>query len=295
MARLTIADFKRQFREVVGRGDQLVVVYSGIWTFGHRFGMPAQQVAVSLVEAMLEEMGSDQTLAIPAYTYDFTRTRRYSPAKSIPETGVIPITVHRHFAHLRSKSALNSFLCIGPQAEKLVGIGGATLWGEGSIKAYFEAARARMVVLGLPWKDACGYLHRIEESCGVPYRYHKTFDGIWESSGTTSAWSETMFVRPLQVLPIFQWQLVDDLLRRRGRIRAGGGEIFIESADAAELVEAGREILADDKLALIVNRAEIQHWIDIGKRDELSALRASEPRALAYFDQFANENPLLLT
>ena len=257
MARLTIADFKRQFREVVGRDDQFVVVYSGIWTFGHRFGVPAQQVAHSLVEAMLEEMGSDQTLAFPAYTYDFTRTRHYSPANSMPETGVVPITVHQHFAHTRSKSALNSFLCIGPQAEKLAGVVGATLWGEGSIKAYFEAARARMVVLGLPWKDACGYLHRIEEACNVPYRYHKTFDGTWEAGGTTLAWSETMFVRPLQVMPIFQWQLVDNLLRRRGRIRSGGGEIFIESADAAELVEAGREILADDKLALIVNRPEI--------------------------------------
>ncbi len=295
MSRLTIADFKRQFREVVGRGDRHVVVYSGIWTFGHRFGMAAQRVAYSLIEAMLEEMGSDQTLAFPAYTYDFARTRRYSPATSPPETGVIPNTVHQHFAHLRSKSALNSFLCIGPDAEKLVGLQGATLWGEGSIKAYFEASRARMVVLGLPWKDACGYLHRIEEVCGVPYRYHKTFDGTWVVGETTSTWSETMFVRPLEVLPIFQWQLVDDLLRRRGRVRSGAGEIFIESADAAELVEAGREILADDKLALIVNRAEIQNWIDFGKRGEIAALRASEPRALSYFDQLANENPLLLT
>jgi hypothetical protein len=255
--------------------------------------MAAQQVARSLVEAMLEEMDSNQTLAFPAYTYDFTRTRRYSPARSVPETGVIPTTAHQHFVHLRSKSALNSFLCIGPQAERLAGIRGATLWGEDSLKAHFEAARARMVVLGLPWKDACGYLHRIEEACGVPYRYHKTFHGTWEDHGIASAWSETMFVRPLHVLPIFQWRLVDDLLRRRGRIRAGGGEIFIESADAGELAEAGREILADDKLALIVNRAEIQHWIDFGKHGEIAALRASEPCALDYFNQLSNENPLL--
>jgi aminoglycoside N3'-acetyltransferase len=164
MSRLTIADFKRQFREVIDPRDSIVVVYSGIWTFGHRLGLPIAQIPVALIEAMLEEIGSDQTLLLPAYTYAYAGTRRYSPAGSAPETGVLPMALLKHFAHKRSRSALNSFLAIGRRAEELARIRGATLWGDGSLKAFFEGEHARMVVLGLPWKDACGFLHRIEFS-----------------------------------------------------------------------------------------------------------------------------------
>lgn len=295
MTRLTVEDFKRQFRDVVAPTDRIVVVYSGIWTFGHRFDVPVSRIASVLVEAMLEELSGDQTLAIPAYTYNYTRTRRFSPATSKPETGILPVTVHREFAHVRSRSALNSFLCIGPQAGRFETVKGQTLWGEGSLKALFQAEHARMVVLGLPWKDACGFLHRIEEVCDVPYRYHKTFHGTWDDAGKASAWSETMFVRPLNLLPVFQWSLVDQLLRSRGGIRASKGEIFTESADAGDLVKTGQDILSDDKLALIVNRSDITQWIDTGKRAEIDELRAKEPRALDYFDDPSHENRLLLS
>jgi hypothetical protein len=190
----------------------------------------------------------------------------------------------KHFAHKRSRSALNSFLAIGRRAEELARIRGATLWGDGSLKAFFEGEHARMVVLGLPWKDACGFLHRIEEASHVPYRYHKTFYGSWEEGGRVTAWSETMFVRPMSLLPVFQWTLVDELLRRRGGIRGGGGEIHLESADAADLVATGLEILADDKLALLTNGEDIRGWIKHGKAAEIAALRLKEPRALEYFD-----------
>ena len=284
MSRPTITEFKRRFRDVIDPRDSIVVVYSGIWTFGHRLGLPIAQIPVALIEAMLEEVGSDKTLLLPAYTYAYAGTRQYSPSESAPETGILPVTLLKHFDHTRTLSALNSFVAVGPRAKELASIGGATLWGEGSLKAFFEDQHARIVVLGLPWKDACGFLHRIEEASHVPYRYHKTFHGSWEESGGVKAWSETMFVRPLSLLPVFQWRLVDDLLRSRGGIRGGGGEIHLESADAADLVAAGLEILADDKLALLTNGDDIRDWIKHGKAVEIAELRQKEPRSLDYFD-----------
>lgn len=284
MAQLTIREFRRQFASVIDRRDEIVVVYSGIWTFGHRFGISPKQLPELLIEAMLEALGSGRTLLLPAYTYAYTGTRRFSPANSQPETGVLPVALLRDIRHVRTRSALNSFLALGPRAVELAEKVGESLWGEGSLKCLFERSHARMIVLGLPWKDACGYLHRIEEVCAVPYRYYKTFHGIWDEAGATKPWVETMYVRPLTLLPVFRWHMVDDLLRARGQIAVGGGEIHIESADAAEIVAAGAEILDDDKLALLVNRAEIAHWIETGKAAEIEQLRRAEPRALDYFD-----------
>ena len=287
MPRLTLPDFRRQFGEVVGKKDRIVVVYSGIWTFGHRFGLPISDIPRLLVEAMLEELGAEQTLLLPSYTYGYTRTRRYSPEASAPETGVLPAAMLKHFQYVRSHSALNSFLAIGPQAKELAEIKSATLWGEGSLKAHFQSQHARMVVLGLPWKDACGFLHRIEEVCDVPYRYHKTFHGTWSDSAGEKPWSETMFVRPLTLLPVFRWQMVDELLRSRGGVRNSTGEIFLESADADDLVQAGIEILAEDKLALLTNQDEVRSWIANEKSNEIAELRRNEPQALDYLNSRA--------
>jgi aminoglycoside N3'-acetyltransferase len=179
-------------------------------------------------------------------------------------------------------------LATGPQANQLAAIKGETIWGEGSLKAHFDHSHARMVVLGVPWKDACGYLHRIEEVCRVPYRYFKTFPGIWEGETGDESWVETIFVRARELLPCYRWDMPDALLRSRDRIRTNDGEIPIESADAADLVSAGREILSDDPYRMVVNADEVRHWVEHDKTNEIAELRRVDPAATAYLDAHAS-------
>jgi aminoglycoside 3-N-acetyltransferase len=284
MARISPQDFCRWFGEVVHPADEIVVVYSGIWTFGHQFGLPIDDVPRMLIERMLEAVGPRRTLVLPAYTYAYTASRSYSPKESRPETGVIPRTCLQAFPCMRTRSALNSFLCIGPQAEALAAVRGPTLWGEGSLKWHFENVRARMVTLGLPWKESLGFLHRIEEAGRVPYRYYKTFNGRWREGDSVRPWTETMYVRSARVMPVFDWSKVDQRLRGRGRIMRSAGSIFIESGDAAEIVATGLEIISDDPYALLVNADEVRRWVRCGKQDEIAALRDEEPSALEYHD-----------
>ena len=211
MARLTLADFRRQFESVLDPADRIVVVYSGIWTFGHRFGLDLNTLPAALIETMLEAVGPNRTLLLPAYSYGYSSTRRFSPTKTPPETGVLPDTVFKKFHWIRTRSAFNSFFAIGPQAAELAAHRGETIWGEGSLKAYFERAHARMVVLGMPWKDACGFLHRIEETCLVPWRYFKTFPGVWEVDGSEIPWVESIYVHSRTIMPECRWDLPDKL------------------------------------------------------------------------------------
>lgn len=284
MSRLTLADFKHQFLSVVPLKDELIVVYSGIWTFGHRLGLPPHTIPRAILEAMIECLSPEQTLLLPAYTYDYTRTREFSPRDSVPETGVLPVEMLRSIPCVRTQSALNSFLAVGKRAQGLRMTIGPTLWGDGSLKSVFERDHARMVVLGRPWKDACGFLHRIEEACDVPYRYHKTFNGRWIEDGAETPWSETMFVRSISCVPVFRWSKVDKSLDARGKILHGDGDIQIESADAFDIVETGRDILKDDPFALLENSEQVRRWVKWDKANEIKGLRAVEPQALAYYD-----------
>jgi len=284
MARLTLPGFRSQFESVLDPADEIVVVYSGIWTFGHRFGLDPKVLPAALIETMLEAAGERRTLLFPAYTYAYSQTRHYSPKKTPPETGVLPATLFSRFHWTRTRSAFNSFFAAGPQAQRLAAISGPTIWGEGSLKAHFEHAGARMVVLGVPWKDACGFLHRIEEAGLVPWRYFKTFVGVWESDTGEQPWTESIYVRSCYVMPAFHWELPDQRVRAKGGIRTGSGEIHLESADAADLVDAGREILAEDPYQLIANADEVRHWVRHGKAREIEEMRASDPRTTAYLD-----------
>ena len=291
MAKLTLADFRRQFESVLDPSDRVVVVYSGIWTFGHRFGMDLKTLPLALVETMLEAVGPDRTLLLPAYTYAYSRTRRFSPGKTPPETGVLPQTVFARLQWVRTRSAFNSFFAIGPQAAELAAIRGETIWGEGGLKAHLDHADARMVVLGVPWKDACGFLHRIEEVCRVPWRYFKTFPGIWEGEHGDEPWTESIYVHSRTLMPECRWELPDAQLRKRGGVRTGSGEILIESASAADLIVAGREILADDPYRLVVNAADVRRWVEHDKQCEIDDMRRADPREAAYLDALAGASP----
>src|SRR4029078_9573350 len=92
------------------------------------------------------------------------------------------------------------------------------------------------------------------------YRYHKTFHGQWVERGEASPWSETIYVRSLDLLPVCAGEGVDHLRRWRDRVRKASGSLFIESADAADFVAAGLEIIADDPYALMVKIDEGRAW-----------------------------------
>lgn len=286
MARLTLTDFRRQFESVLGPGDHIVVVYSGIWTFGHRFGIDLKTLPAALIETMLDAVGPNRTLLLPAYTYGYSGVRRFSPTKTPPETGVLPDTVFKKFHWVRTRSAFNSFFAIGPQAVELAAIRGETIWGKGSLKAHLDRAHARMVILGVPWKDACGFLHRIEECCMVPWRYFKTFPGIWEDERGETPWIESIYVHSRTLMPECKWDMPDQLLRARGGIRTSPGEILIESADAAALIDSGRDLLSDDPYRLVINVDEVRRWVEYEKAREIDEMRRADPRAASYLDGF---------
>ena len=283
---MTSNDFKAALRKVILPSDQVVVVYSGIWTFGHLFDTDARTLPILLLDALLEVCGCERSLVFPTYTNSFARTRRYDPVISTPETGVLPTTFLRHYGGVRSLSAMNSFAAIGPKADTLARMKGETLWGKGSVKEYLEKINARIVMLGRPLSLACGYVHRMEEVALVPYRYHKTFHGLRIEGGNELPWAETMYVRPLGCPLVVRWERVADRMWAKGLMLSGSRQFILESALAKDITNTGLELFADNPYAVLVNEDEVRGWVQNGKQLELEELRRSEPEALSYHRTF---------
>lgn len=286
MNRITKEDFQNALAEVILPSDRIIVVYSGIWTFGHRFRVDRDNLPRLLLDVMLKFCGPKRTLALPTYTNYFARDRRYNPVNSKPETGILPETFLRQYQAARSLSAMNSFAAIGPKADKIAGMKGETLWGKGSVKEYLENVNARIVVIGLPWEIACGFFHRMEEVAKVPYRYFKTFHGIRVEDGQESFWSETMYVRPENCPTLFCWNRVSDQMRAKEQILSGTKGFVLESALAQDITNTGLEMLVDDPYVIVDNVEEVREWVQYGKQAELEELREKEPAALTYHDKF---------
>lgn len=261
MRRLDVGAFRDSLDRVVSADDRIIVVYSGIWTFGAMFATEPSHLPRMLLDAILDRW-SDRTVVFPTYTYAYAQTRRYDPVRTAPETGVLATEFLFGYPSERSPSALNSYAVMGPEATRLGEMIGSTLWGEGSVMAYLEAVNARICCLGLPWERACAFFHRMEEANAVPYRYYKAFPGIWVDGEVERPWNETMYVRRLDVPMSFRWSVVSEALRVQGHIRSGSSEFILESALAREITRVGSGLLREDPYALLANGAEVRDWVD---------------------------------
>ena len=249
--------------------DKLILLSSGIWTFGSRMQVPTAGLPKVLLESILIQLLPHQTLLLPAFTYSFCSNRIYDPAASLPETGVLPISALLELGGIRTKSAINSYIAIGPMAEELKEKTGLSIWGEGSIAELIQINNAKVLSLGLPISLSTGFLHRIEELAGVPYRFYKDFAGKWIESGTERSWSERMYVRSMNAPADLDWNVLTNLLEKNGVINNVEGPLTLQVSKAQDLVENGLSLLANDPLALVRNRDEVEYWIRDVKTSEV--------------------------
>ncbi len=277
-SRLTEKSVRDTLTDVITSDDEVVVIFSGIWMFGSRLGVPTSDVPKLLVDVICDFLGSHRTLLFPTYTYAYTKTRIFDRLTSPPETGVLPAHALTRSEFERTRSPLNSYAVVGPRSGEACSIEDETLWGDASVMGWFDAVNARICVLGEPWHVACTHFHRAEEALRVPYRYFKRFPGALHEDGS---WvrdvSPVMFVRPLNATLVRNYTGVAPIMRSNGHVRRGRSDEFpLESALARDIVSACTELLRADPLGYLSNKDEIGRWIRDEKSREMEALPDDE-------------------
>lgn len=290
MQRLTISEFKEAFRSVVLDGDEVVVLYSGLWSFGHRFGIRPAELVERLIEAVLEVMGPDRTLLMPTYSHGFASDRIYDISRTQPFTGAVADRFRLWPGSKRTRQPMNSYAVFGPRKDVVLKRPCTTSWGSDSVMGWFDEVNARHVILGVPWHLSCSYCHRAEEAVGVPYRYHKRFNGILQDNGETlGECHEVLYVRPFHVDPQLSYERIRSSLGELGLvIESGHSEFQLESSLSSDILRIATELLTEDRLAFVGNRAAVQQWVLDGRSREISEL---QPEQAPPFDQ----RPIVMT
>jgi aminoglycoside 3-N-acetyltransferase len=239
-------DIARTLRALgVGPADTLWV-HAGLQTALHVAGRTAAE-KVDTVLAGLEATVRDGVLAVPAFTYSFTRGEPYDIAASPSTVGVLGERFRLRPGVRRTADPIFSAAIRGalPAAwEHLFEPRDTDCFGERSVFAYLRRADAWLLFIGVGF-GYCTFAYHVEQRLRVPYRYFKDFRGEIRAGAEIVPTTARYFVRDLDA-DVENWfdPLAGALLAtgaaRRGRL-ARGPALLLTRARAVE-AEAVRRV-----------------------------------------------------
>lgn len=271
MSRLTSQHFREALESVLLEDDEVFAVFSGIYTFAHRFGLRVQETADQLIQTMLEVAGESRTLVLPTFSFSLPHTGRFDVIRTPSDIGLIPNRALLHPKLRRSSKPMNSYVAAGPRAHELLSLKCTTSWGPDGVMAWLHDVNARTCILGVPWCEACSLYHLAEEMERVPYRYFKRFAGdLYRDGRPEGVCEEIMFSRSLVVPPVWAHDRIDRELERAGVITHSTEPSFmLSSAATKEIVAITRGMIQADPYVYVANDKEVRAWSETGLQGEI--------------------------
>jgi aminoglycoside 3-N-acetyltransferase len=115
------------------------------------------------------------TILVPTFTYSFCKTGKFNKIKSPSELGIFTEYFRKQKNHLRSDHPIFSFSIKGKFKNIISNKNSLSGTGKGSVFEKLFYLDAKILFFGISLIKSCTFLHFIEQSVGVPYRYSKYF------------------------------------------------------------------------------------------------------------------------
>ncbi len=146
-------------------GDVLMI-HSSLRSLGYVTGG-----AATVVDALLDVLGSTGTLVGPSFNYETAQAPSFvfDPINTPSDMGAIADEIRRRAGSARSRHLTHSVSAIGPQAQRIVNAGGPTAWAADSPLGMVFHLDGRFLLLGVTYQSftAC---HVLEVAFRLRYR-----------------------------------------------------------------------------------------------------------------------------
>jgi len=173
------------------RAGDTVFVQLSLSSFGQIAGVSAaDEVSRRLLSALLDLIGTNGTLLVPAFTVSFDRREEFDQANSPAVAGPWSDTVEfsemalRHPGAVRSNDPLYSVVGIGPGAPELLSNLPNSSIGHDSLMDRLARSSAKLCLAGISLEQAA-LLDFAEDGASVPWRFKKLFTGMTRHNGTS--------------------------------------------------------------------------------------------------------------
>lgn len=138
------------------------------------------------------------TLALQSFNWDFAKGIDYNVQTSKSQTGVLSNIALKRKDFIRTKHPIYSFAVTGKYAKTLAGLDNKGAFDSKSPFAFFHSKNAVMLIFNKPLQHSFTFVHYVEQSQNVPYRYNKSFKANYTDANKTQTKQYDMFVRDLQ-------------------------------------------------------------------------------------------------
>ncbi len=247
MAHYTRKELAQAIHDVGCREGDVVFSHSNIGFFGvPEGGMTAENVFSVVYGAFLDVIGPSGTLVVPTFTYSFCKGQDFDPDNTPSTCGAFTEMLRRLPGALRSEDPLFSVAALGRQAREMTRDAPLDCFGPNSFWDRFLGAGGMVCNLNLDAGST--YIHFVEKSLAVPYRYDKPFSGTFLRQGCGEIRTAVHYCCDLSnpdAAPAFE--PFDRLARERGMARSVGvGRGAVVGIRAEAVFALLRERLARD-------------------------------------------------
>jgi aminoglycoside 3-N-acetyltransferase len=212
-----------------------------------------------LIEAIEAAIGSQGTLLMPAFSYSFTKGEPFDICNTPSAVGMVSERFRTRPGVRRTSDPIFSFAVRGRLAQELCTIPAKECFGAESVFATLHRWNAQIVDLGCSMSRGGTFVHYVETTHGVDYRYKKLFSGIVISpEGLASECSVVYHVRDLTRRSDADLRRLQKRLSDDGKSRTVGiGRSRIMAVTANDLFDTAWKMLDEDPVSLIAEGAHI--------------------------------------
>jgi aminoglycoside 3-N-acetyltransferase len=215
--------------------------------------MPNERRLDLLIEAIESAIGRGGTLVMPAFSYSFAKGEVFDVCHTPSAVGIVTERFRTQPGVCRTADPIFSFACRGPKAGELCAIPVKECFGAESVFAALHRLDAYVIELGCSLSRGGTFVHYVETTYGVDYRYKKNFSGkVISPSGEETECSVVYNVRDLTRKSEADLGRLQKRLANDGKLRiAEVGKSRIMAVTASDLFDMAWKMLDEDSLSLI--------------------------------------------
>jgi aminoglycoside 3-N-acetyltransferase len=195
-----IDELANQWRDCgIQQGDVLLLHSNVKRVLIHYRRRDAQWTVGDILESLLVALGSQGTLVLPLFNFNFTKGIPFDMRSSPSHMGILTEVGRQWPGAVRTGHPIYSFAAIGAAAGAFQGVCNYSGYGMDSPFALLKKLSGKIAVIDLPEQDSMTFYHHVEEALQVPYRYNKTWSGQYtDLSGNTQTREFSLFVRNIE-------------------------------------------------------------------------------------------------
>lgn len=156
----------------------------------------------ALIDTLQRLVGKEGTLLFPTFNWDFCKGTGFDYHKTPVRTGALSKAALKRRDFVRTAHPLYSFAVWGAHRDELMADRSVDAFGPGTIFERMYRWNTKVPVIGLSPLQGVTYIHHVEQTVGVPYRYSKDFTADYtDAQGVCETRTYRMYVRDLDMDP----------------------------------------------------------------------------------------------